>query len=245
MKKRLSAILVLCLLFTTGCQSTGGSGLPIKLPDSIKEIRLPWDPEPTVEKQDSECKNSGMALDRVLAAGACGGATYWILEKMDAGDVQKWLATASVSSACWILLNNYQNQLCEERQKLKGQEKDLDARLAYAQGVNEKTKEYNRHIIEEIDNVENEINTAKGDKDELKKINKKLNTLEEKIEQDKTELVVHLDELKQYRKTIVVKKETKVKLAHLDSEIERLEMELAVMEKEMEQVASCKKRTRV
>jgi DNA repair exonuclease SbcCD ATPase subunit len=235
MKKGCCTLLVCCLLFTVGCNSAGISSLPFGASDTTG----------STEEGNDECKSQGMAMDRVLAAGVCGGGTYFILKKLKADEVQKWLGTATVSAGCWILVNNYQNQLCEERKKLKGHEKDLDARLVYAKNVNEKTKEYNQHIKKEVADIEEKIDKAQGDKDKLEKLNKQLTNLNEKIETDKVELVTHLDELQDYRKTISVKKESKEKVDELDAQIEELETELAMMDKEMEQMASYHRKTRV
>jgi DNA repair exonuclease SbcCD ATPase subunit len=237
MKKGCCTLLVCCLLFTVGCNSAGISNLPFGASGTTGTG--------STEEGNDECKSQGMAMDRVLAAGVCGGGTYFILKKLKADEVQKWLGTATVSAGCWILVNNYQNQLCEERKKLKGHEKDLDARLVYAKNVNEKTKEYNQHIKTEVADIEEQIDKAQGDKDKLEKLNKQLTNLNEKIETDKVELVTHLDELQDYRKTISVKKESKEKVDELDAQIEELETELAMMDKEMERMASYHRKTRV
>lgn len=240
MKKGFCTLLVCCLLFTVGCNSAGISSLPFGASNSSTNTT-----SGSTEEGNDECKSQGMAMDRVLAAGVCGGGTYFILKKLKANEVQKWLGTATVSAGCWILLNNYQDQLCEERKKLKGHEEDLDARLVYAKNVNEKTKKYNEHIQKEVADIEEKIEKAQGNKDELEKLNKQLSNLNEKIEADKAELVTNLDELRDYRETISVKKESKEKVDELDAQIEELETELAMMDKEMERMASYHRKTRV
>ncbi|MCG8551802.1 MAG: hypothetical protein MI799_15475 [Desulfobacterales bacterium] len=243
MKKGCCTLLVCCLLFTIGCNSTGISGLPFGIPGSLTNTTS--GNTGSTDEGNDECKSQGMAMDRILAAGVCGGVTYFILKKMKVEEAQKWLGTATVSAGCWILLNNYQNQLCEERKKLKGHEKDLDARLVYAKNVNEKTREYNQHIKKEVADIEEKIKKAQGDKDTLKKLNKQLTNLNEKIETDKAELIAHLDELRDYRETIPVEKESKEKVDELDAQIEELETELAMMDKEMERMAGYHRKTRV
>lgn len=243
MKKIFCTLLVCSLLIAVGCTSSEVSNLPFGASDSSTNTTS--DNTGSTEQGSDACKNQGMAMDRVLAAGVCGGGTYYVLKKMKADEVQKWLGTATVSAGCWILVNNYQNQLCEEKQKLKGHEKDLDARLVYAKNVNAKTKEYNEHIKKEVSDIEGKIEKAQGDKDKLKKLNKQITNLNEKIETDKAELVTNLDELQDYRNTITVKKESKTKVDELDSQIDELEKELAMMDKEMEQMAGYHRKTRV
>jgi chromosome segregation ATPase len=54
---------------------------------------------------------------------------------------------------------SYAQSIASRRQALRGREDDLDAQLAFAQGVNEDTKKYNQQLERRVAQIESEVSS--------------------------------------------------------------------------------------
>ena len=129
-------------------------------------------------------------------------------------------------------------RLNKEKAKLKGHEDDLDARIAYAQAVNDETSTYNQKLTADLEKIESEVAAGRVKKAQLAQVN-------EKVKSDKTRLDSELAELQAFRRNLAAKNTSPSKVSQLDRQIKTLEEQLAGLETNIERLASISQRVKV
>lgn len=128
--------------------------------------------------------------------------------------------------------------LDREKAKLEGRENDLDARIAYAQAVNEETANYNRKLTADLEALETEVAAGRLKKAQLAEIN-------EKIRSDKARLDSELAELQIFRQRLATESTSTSQVSELDLQIRTLEEQLAGLETNIEKLAGISQRVKV
>lgn len=187
----------------------------------------------------SGCKTMSNTQKSTLQGGAIGAILGATVAKV-AGEDEKGIALGAALGATigGLLAYNLAKRLDNERKALEGRENNLDARIAYARSVNIQTKEYNEELKSNIDKITVSIEKGVAKKEDFKRIQDKLN---EDIEGVNTAL----NELRQYRKTLVNGKHPKAKVDNLDVQIQELQAHLGNIEDNARKLAQLKKRIKV
>jgi hypothetical protein len=137
----------------------------------------------------------------------------------------------------------YADHIAKRHEELAGKENDLDARIAFARGVNEDTEDYNKRLKKEVDELEPRITevAAKKKKQEItqSELKNEKQALATKIKDANTQLAVGQDQLRDLKKFRTEQKETS---KELDEEIATLEKSLAQMKSNTSALASLNQR---
>nr|WP_320190036.1 glycine zipper domain-containing protein [uncultured Desulfobacter sp.] len=185
----------------------------------------------------------GQATAEGAGVGALVGA---IVGQIAGGDTESTLIGAGIGGALGALVGyGYATKLENEKEKLKGKERNLDARIEYAEAVNQETRRYNAQTEKNIKTLEDQVNAAKANKQDLSKYNAKVSKAVNELEQDKKTLSSELAEMKGYRKSLVSQNQPQSKVNKLDAQIRELENQLAVLQKNSRRLASISKKTKV
>ena len=136
----------------------------------------------------------------------------------------------------------YADRIAKRHKELAGKENDVDARTAFARGVNEDTQEYNGRLKKEISALEPKIAelAAKKEKQEItqRELEKQKQALGVKILEANKQLAVGEDELQGLK---AFRSEKKTSQA-LDEQIKTLEQNLAEMKTSTSALASLNQR---
>ena len=219
MKRVICVLVLVCFTMTTGCV-TPMNGQKSDRPLTDEEV---------------QAKRKRAIAEMAAVCGVGGG----ILGKL-LGKKKKHVILGAVIGAvgCGIFTHEYTKRLDEERNKLKGQEEDLDARLNYARTVNEETKRYNEITELEIKKIETEIEKGEAKKD-------KLLAIQYQLDEDKKNLNATIADLEKYRASLTGGNNPPEKVQDLDNQIRELEQQLAALEQNTQKVASLSKRVQV
>lgn len=126
---------------------------------------------------------------------------------------------------------SYANKVAERHQELVGRENDLDARIAYAQAINQDTEQYNRQLGKEVEaqrhrigRLESEIARNEVDQQDLKKEKHVLNLKLKEARKNEEVAEKQYTDLKRFRASHEPSRA-------LDAEIARLERNLVQLKK--------------
>lgn len=185
---------------------------------------------------------TGCALNKTqkasLEGGAIGAAVGAGIGQLLGKDTESTVVGASIGAAVGAALAyNYAAKLDNERKKLAGRENDLDARISYAQAVNEETRKYNQKLTADINTIEASVNEGKVKKHDLAKV-------QAKLKQDIKSVNTALVDLKAYRQRLKREEHPKQKVNHLDHQIESLQTQLAILESNTEKLARLNRRVK-
>ena len=137
----------------------------------------------------------------------------------------------------------YADRIAKRHEELAGKENDLDARIAFAQGVNEDTQEYNARLKKEVNELEPRITdlAAKKKKQEITQgeLEKEKQALTAKVKDANKQLTVGQDQLQDLK---TFRSEQKKTSKELDKEIKALEQSLAQMKSNTSALASLNQR---
>jgi uncharacterized protein YnzC (UPF0291/DUF896 family) len=137
----------------------------------------------------------------------------------------------------------YADRIAKRHEELAGKENDLDARVAFARGVNEDTLEYNARLKKEVNELEPRINelAAKKKKQEItqRELEREKQALATKVKDASKQLTVGQDQLQDLKK---FRSEQKNTSKDLDEEIRTLEQSLAQMKSNTSALASLNQR---
>lgn len=184
---------------------------------------------------------SGMSKEQKSAGeGAAIGAAIGALFGQVLGeDTESTLTGAAIGAVIGGAIGySLASNLNKEKVKLKGHENDLDARIAYAQAVNDETHTYNQKLTADLEKIEAEVNAGRIKKSQMAKI-------KDKIMDDKARLNSELAELQAFRHNLPAKNTPKSKVSLLDQQIETLEVQLAGLETNIDKLASITQRVKV
>lgn len=170
---------------------------------------------------------------------AVGGAVGALLGQVIGKDTKSTVTGAAIGAAIGGAVGyGMANRLDREKAMLEGRENDLDARIAYAQAVNEETANYNRKLTADLEGMETELAEGRLKKAQVAEINKK-------IMSDKARLDSELAELQAFRRRLVAENTSPSKVSELDQQIRILEEQLAGLETNIEKLADISQRVRV
>ena len=180
--------------------------------------------------QNQQAQTEGTALG-ALGGALLGGAIGFAAGGARGAAIGAGVGALTGGAAGFI----YANSIVKRREELAGREKDLDAQIEFARGVNHDTEEYNRKLAaykSEIDRLVAEGKKQKAQNDEL--VAKK-QELDEKVKMAKSDLVSAKEQLQEL-KNFKSKQPTSSK--ELDVEIKKLEGNLAQLERNTDALAS-------
>ncbi len=184
---------------------------------------------------------SGMSQEKKAAGeGATIGAAVGALIGQVLGKDTKSTVTGAVIGAAIGGAIGYglAAHLNKEKAKLEGRENDLDARITYAQAVNDETSRYNQTLTADLEKIEAEVAAGRFKKAQLAQIN-------EKVVNDKARLDSELAELQAFRRSIAAENTSTSKVSELDLQIRTLEEQLAGLETNIEKLAGISQRVKV
>ncbi|MDQ3564756.1 MAG: YMGG-like glycine zipper-containing protein [Pseudomonadota bacterium] len=138
---------------------------------------------------------------------------------------------------------SYADNIAKRRSDLAGKENDLDARIAFAHGVNEDTQKYNVQLASEINDSAVKVNTLAAQYKNQQITQQQLVTerqnMSKKVQDAENQLQIaneQLDDLKRFRSQQPGPSDT------LDIEITRLEGQLAQLKTNTSTLASLSQR---
>ena len=133
----------------------------------------------------------------------------------------------------------YADRIAKRHEELAGKENDLDARVAFARGVNDDTLEYNARLKKEVNELEPKITelAAKKKNQEItqRELEKEKQALATRVKDANKQVVVGQDQLADLKK---FRSEQKKTSKELDEEIKTLEQSLAQMKSNTSALAS-------
>lgn len=134
---------------------------------------------------------------------------------------------------------SYADNIAKRRQELAGKENDLDARINYARGVNQDTKEYNQRLEKEIKEMEALV--AKVDQQQItqQKLEKKRQVLSQDVQVANDHLASAEKELQDLKNFQSQQPQTS---DELDAEIADIEQNLAQLRENTSELASLSQR---
>ncbi len=137
----------------------------------------------------------------------------------------------------------YADNIANRHAELAGRENDLDARITFAEGINQDTQELNQLLERDIATLTPEINIintqARQEKITQKELNEKRKSMKLKVEQTETALAAAENELKSLKK---FQDRTPEQSDELDSEIAKLESNLEQLKRNTDTIASLSQR---
>jgi hypothetical protein len=137
----------------------------------------------------------------------------------------------------------YADRIAKRHEELAGKENDLDARVAFARGVNDDTLEYNARLKKEVNELEPKITelAAKKKNQEItqRELEKEKQALATRVKDANKQVVVGQDQLADLKK---FRSEQKKTSKELDEEIKTLEQSLAQMKSNTSALASLNQR---
>ncbi len=170
---------------------------------------------------------------------ALGGAVGALLGQAIGKDTESTVAGAAIGAAIGgAVAYGMAKRLDREKAMLAGRENDIDARIAYAQAVNEETANYNRKLTADLEGMETELAEGRLKKAQVAQIN-------ERIMNDKARLDSELAELQAFRGRLAAENTSPSKVSELDLQIRTLEEQLAGLETNIEKLADISQRVRV
>ena len=193
----------------------------------------------------SGCATKGQQTRTEGTAGGAGiGAVIGGLLGYALGDEKGALAGAALGAALGGAVGyTYADNIANRHAELAGHENDLDARIAFAEGVNQDTQEFNQLLERDIATLAPEIDAlsaqARQEKITQKELDKKRQSMEEKVEETEIALAAAEDELKDLKK---FQDRTPDQSDKLDSEIAKLERNLKQLKKNTDTIASLSQR---
>jgi hypothetical protein len=189
--------------------------------------------------QDQQARTEGTAL-----GAAAGGLVTGLITYAITGNAQSAFIGAGVGALVGGVAGYaYADNITKRRQELAGKENDLDARIAFARGVNEDTQEYNRKLGTEVKTLRSDIDRlaaqSKKQQTENQELVAKKEQLEGKVKDANTQLALadeQLKDLKTFRSS--QPKPSK----ELDAEIKKLESSLAQLKNNTSALAALNQR---
>jgi hypothetical protein len=137
----------------------------------------------------------------------------------------------------------YADQIAKRHEELAGKENDLDARIAFARGVNEDTRDYNARLQQEVRDLAPKVAelAAKKKRQEItgQELAREKQALSTKISIANNQLTVGQKELQELKRFRSGQKKTS---EALDAEIKALEQNLAQMKTNTTALASLNQR---
>ncbi|MCP4340876.1 MAG: hypothetical protein GY799_18800 [Desulfobulbaceae bacterium] len=178
------------------------------------------------------------------AGGAGIGAIIGGLIGYVVGDEEGALAGAALGAALGGAVGyTYADNIANRHAELAGHENDLDARITFAEGINQDTQELNQLLEREIATLTPEIDTintqARQEKITQKELDEKRKSMEQKVEETETALAAAENELKELKK---FQGRTPDQSDELDSEIGKLEKNLKQLKRNTDTIASLSQR---
>jgi hypothetical protein len=139
----------------------------------------------------------------------------------------------------------YADRIAKRHDELVGKEDDLNARIAFARGVNEDTQEYNARLKKEVGELQPRIAelAAKKEKQEItqRELQREKQTLDTRIKEANKQLAAGEQELRELKQFRSEQKKTP-KSGELDKEIKILEQNLAQVKSNTSALASLNQR---
>jgi hypothetical protein len=179
---------------------------------------------------------SSIGLTDVQRATLEGGVTLGALGAIAGNLIGKDTKSTVIGAGAGLIIgslgaNWYARKVAARTEELKKQEKDLDARIQYARGVNSDARLYINNLEKQLEEANSKIEDLrikqKQNKISKEELKKERTILADKIkvaEDNKALLKAQLDELKKYRH------DNNVKSGQLDKEIASLQNELDEVE---------------
>ena len=184
------------------------------------------------------CATKGQqARTEGTGVGAAGGAIGGALIGYLLGDEKGAAIGAGVGALIGGLAGySYADNIANRRQELAGRENDLDARIKYAHGVNQETKECNQRLEKEIEAQVAKVNQQQITQQELEKERQALNR---KVQVANDQLALAEKELQELKRFQSQQPQTS---DELDTEIADLEQNFAQLRRNTSELASLKQR---
>lgn len=184
---------------------------------------------------------SGMSQEKKAAGegATIGAAVGALIGQVFGKDTESTVTGAVIGAAIGGAIGyGLAAHLNREKAKLEGRENDLDARIEYAQAVNDETSHYNQKLIADLEKIEDEVAAGRLKKAQLAQIN-------EKVMNDKARLDSELAELQAFRRSLSAENTSTSKVSKLDLQIRTLEEQLAGLETNIEKLAGISQRVKV
>jgi hypothetical protein len=189
--------------------------------------------------QEQQAKTEGTGIGALLG-GAVGAAIGGIAGR----DARSALIGAGVGAALGGVAGYaYADNIARRRQELVGKENDVDARIAFARGVNEDTQEYNRKLSGDLKTLRSDIDKLTAQNKSQESQNQDLIAKKERLEQtvkDADSQLAVADEQLQELKTFRSNQGKSSK--ELDGEIKKLETNLAQLKSNTSALAALNQR---
>jgi hypothetical protein len=189
--------------------------------------------------QGDQARTEGTLIGAGLGAAIGAGLGYAIGGSGTAAGIGAAIGALAGGAGGYV----YADRIAKRHEELAGKENDLDARIAFARGVNEDTQEYNARLKKEVNELEPRIKdlAAKKKKQEItqRELDKEKQALETKVNDANKQLTVGQDQLRDLKK---FRSEQKKSSKELDEEIKGLEQSLALMKSNTSALASLNQR---
>ncbi|HEY7553167.1 MAG TPA: glycine zipper domain-containing protein [Candidatus Binatia bacterium] len=189
--------------------------------------------------QGDQARTEGTLIGAGIGAAIGAGLGYAIGGSGTAAGIGAAIGAAAGGAGGYV----YADRIAKRHDELSGKETDLDARVAFARGVNEDTQEYNARLKKEVTELEPKITelAAKKEKQEItqRELQKEKQALATKVKDANKQLAVGQDELQALKK---FRSEQKTTSQELDEEIKTLEQSLAQMKSSTSALASLNQR---
>ncbi|HJV64620.1 MAG TPA: hypothetical protein VJ550_02685 [Geomonas sp.] len=137
---------------------------------------------------------------------------------------------------------SYSDKIADRHKELVGRENDLDARISYAQEVNQDTEQYNRQLESEVEAqrhrvyvLEEQVGRREASKEELRKQKHALSLKLKEARKNEETAQKQYEDLKKFRASHQRSKE-------LDAEIAKLERNLIELKKNTNTLAALDRR---
>jgi Glycine zipper len=189
--------------------------------------------------QGDQARTEGTLVGAGLGAAVGAGVGYLIGGSGTAAGIGAAIGAITGGAGGYV----YADRVARRHDELAGKENDLDARIAFARGVNEDTVEYNGRLKKEVNDLEPKIAdlAAKKEKQEItqRELEKQKQALATRVADANKQLAVGQEELQGLKK---FRAEQKKASTELDQEIKTLEQNLAQMKSNTSALASLNQR---
>jgi hypothetical protein len=188
--------------------------------------------------QGDQARTEGTAGGALLGAGA--GA---LLGYAAGGSRGAAIGAATGAVVGGVAGYSYADGIVKRRQQLAGRENNLDARIAFARGVNQDTQEYNQRLVQEINTLEPQIDrlAAKAKQQQItqRELESEKHALNKKVQEANDAAALTEEQLQDLKRFQARQTQTSDKL---DAEIADLEGNLAQLRQNTSELASLSQR---
>jgi hypothetical protein len=189
--------------------------------------------------QSEQARTEGTLAGAGIGALVGGGIGYLIGGSATSAGIGAALGAVAGGAGGYV----YADRIARRHEELAGKENDLDARIAFARGVNEDTQEYNSRLKKQVNELEPKIAdlAARKKNQEVtqRELEKEKQALAMRVEDANKQLTVGQEQMNELTNFRSGQKKTS---KELDAEIKTLEQNLAQLKSNTSTLASLNQR---